>query len=303
VTFQNGIVIGYAPATVITWQFPVLARYKFSLDRLRPFLEGGPSFRTAGNVNSSNPSHFGVSAGVGVETQWRTLRIVPRVRYTRWAEDPSYALQTRADQLEFLVGFGHAAASDGFPLGRRISLGAVVGSTVSDDFAASTYTGFDGSTFRTASLRSVAIGPLVELSLSPRFSIEGNAITRSRRGVTKVVSGDCPTPSLRVCSWPFSSGGVWEFPVLGKYRLTTGSLRPFLAVGPSFRLPKESGGFWLSKYGATAGAGVEIPWKRIKIAPGVRYTYWGPDHPRVAGVQGNSGLFRNQVQFLVGASF
>jgi hypothetical protein len=174
---------------------------------------------------------------------------------------------------------------------------------LSDGFAASTYTGFDDLTYRTSSVRSVVVGPLVELNLSPRISIEGNAITRSRRGVTKVVRGDCPTSFLRVCSWPFSSGGLWEFPVLGKYRLTTGPLRPFLALGPSFRLPKESGGYWLSKYGATAGAGLQIPWNRIKIAPVVRYTYWGPDQPRVAGVQGNSGEFRNQVQFLIGVSF
>lgn len=30
-TFQNGMVVGYAPATVITWQFPVLARYRLPL--------------------------------------------------------------------------------------------------------------------------------------------------------------------------------------------------------------------------------------------------------------------------------
>ena len=77
--------IGFAPNTVVTWQFPVLVKYKFPLGRLSPFLEGGPSFRSAGNLNRSDPSHVGVSAGVGVEAQWRRLRIAPRVRYTRWA--------------------------------------------------------------------------------------------------------------------------------------------------------------------------------------------------------------------------
>ena len=81
------------------------------------------------------------------------------------------------------------------------------------------------------------------------------------------------------------------------------SWRPFLALGPSFRLPKEIAAFWLSNYGATAGAGVEIPWKRIKIAPVLRYTHWGAERPRVVGTQGKSGVFHNQVQVLVGVSF
>lgn len=88
-----------------------------------------------------------------------------------------------------------------------------------------------------------------------------------------------------------------------KARIATGSFRPFLALGPSFRLPKEIGSAWLGKYGLTAGLGVEIPLKRIKIAPPVRYTHWGPDRPRVAGAQANSGIFRNQTQFLVGVLF
>lgn len=90
------------PFTVVTWQFPVLARYKFALGRVRPLLEAGPSFRSAGNLNGTYPSHFGASVGVGFETQWQRVRIAPRVRYTRWAEDrPTQLRRTRSDQLEF----------------------------------------------------------------------------------------------------------------------------------------------------------------------------------------------------------
>jgi hypothetical protein len=284
----------YGPATVVTWQFPILARYSFrSESRVRPFIEAGPSFRTAGNLNSSNPSHFGVSAGLGAETQWRSVRIAPRVRYTRWAADPSWVLaRTRSDQLEFLVGFSHAKTSGDFPLGRRISIGAVVGSTLLDDFAASTDSRPGGVTYQTSSVRSFVAGPLVEVSLSQRFSIEGNAITRSTRGVTKVL-GACPTQEMRVCSWSFSSTGFWEFPVLAKYRLTTSSWRPFVGLGPAFRLAKEE----QSSYGVTAGVGVETQWKRIKIAPVLRYTHWGPNGLSYAN------HLRNRVQVLVGASF
>jgi hypothetical protein len=297
---QNGAVIGYAPAPVVTWQFPVLAKYRFSLGRVRPFLEAGPSFRTAGNLNSADPSHFGVTAGVGVETEWRRLRIAPRVRYTRWAEDPWYAVRTRSDQLEFLVGISYASVSDAHPLGRRISFGAVIGPDVSGGSRTATYTWIDPSTGTPTTIRTssgpgrLVVGPLVELSLSPRFSIEGNAISHSYRSATRVVGGREDSSS-----W----AAPWVFPVLVKYRLATGSWRPFLALGPSFRLPKESGGAWLSNYGATAGAGVEIRLKRLKIAPAVRYTHWGPGRPRVAGADVTSGVSRSQMHVLVGVSF
>lgn len=109
-TFYPDGRIGYAPATVVTWQFPLLAKYRFSSRRFRPFIEGGPSFRTSGNLNQTAPSHRGVSAGAGLEWRPGSIAIGPGVRYTRWAEDRasrsrfplSGDVQTRADQVEFL---------------------------------------------------------------------------------------------------------------------------------------------------------------------------------------------------------
>jgi hypothetical protein len=191
--FQDGVVPGSIP--VVTFEFPVLAKYKFTLGRVRPFLEGGPSFRTAGNLNSASPSHFGVNAGVGLETQWRRLRIAPKVRYTRWAEDgPAADVRTRSDQLEFLVGFSYAAASDAHPLGRRISLGVVIGPDVSGGSESTTFTGIYpwwSTPITTETSRGpgrFVIGPLVELSVSRRFSVEANALSRSRHN-TSVVNG------------------------------------------------------------------------------------------------------------------
>lgn len=306
VTVQNGV-IGFIRTPVVTFEFPVLAKYKFSLGRVRPFLEGGPSFRTAGNLNGANPSHFGVNAGVGLETQWRSIRIAPKVRYARWADDgPAMRVRTRSDQLEFLVGFSYAAASDAHPLGRRISLGVVIGPNLSGGSESTTFTGIypDWSTPITIETSRgpgrLVISPLVEVSVSRRFSIEANALSRSRHYNTVVTGG--PAQVARSSS---SWAEPWEFPVLAKHRLSTGSVRPFLALGPSFRLPKETGGMWLSNYGATVGAGVEIPLKRLrlKIAPTVRYTRWGPDRPRYEGGVGNSGEPRNRAYVLVGVSF
>src|SRR3990172_3149960 len=79
---QRGMESGFAPATVLTWQFPILAKYNFTNGRVAPFLEAGPSFRATGNLNVSNPSRLGVTAGVGAETPWWKFRVAPRVRYT-----------------------------------------------------------------------------------------------------------------------------------------------------------------------------------------------------------------------------
>jgi hypothetical protein len=80
------------PFSVITWQFPVLAKYSWTKNSWMPFAEAGPSFRLAGNLNGYNPSHYGVTIGGGVETRTHGMRLSPALRYTRWAED-SYRYQ------------------------------------------------------------------------------------------------------------------------------------------------------------------------------------------------------------------
>jgi hypothetical protein len=279
----------------------VLAKYKFPLGPVKTFLEGGPSFRSAGNLNSSDPTHFGVSAGLGVEAQWRPLRVAPRVRYTRWAEDsPNLDVRTRSDQVEFLVAFSYASESAFRPLGGRISIGGVVASTVSADFRpeTSTSTGPNGEQYTSqfsAGRRAVVVAPLVEFALTPNLAIEANAIPRSFRTVQTVFDAN----GAVLYSQSGSSGGTWEFPVLLKRRFQAGSLRPFVTSGPSFRLPKWS----LPIYGGTVGLGVETRWKRLKIAPSVRYTRWGPERTLVPGVRPESGVRHDQVQVMVGWSF
>jgi len=94
---------------VVTWEVPVLVKYHFplpgfSLPRLRPFIEAGPSFRTAYYLNGALPSGHGFAAGVGVELHVWKLRIAPQVRYVRWARDGSHVfLHTVPDQAQLLV--------------------------------------------------------------------------------------------------------------------------------------------------------------------------------------------------------
>jgi hypothetical protein len=102
----NGTFNSVSPAPVVTWEFPVLAKYRFSLPIAKPFLGAGPVFRTAGNLNGANPSHYGIAAGIGLEfSKWR-LRIAPELRYQRWGRDRGvtyFAPSTVQNEADFLL--------------------------------------------------------------------------------------------------------------------------------------------------------------------------------------------------------
>src|SRR5438132_10688666 len=83
----NGILNSVSPAPVVTREFPVMAKYRFSLPMVKPFVEAGPSFRSSGNLNGSLPSDHGFMVGVGVEAHAWKLRFAPQVRYLHWARD------------------------------------------------------------------------------------------------------------------------------------------------------------------------------------------------------------------------
>ena len=52
---------------VDTWEFPLLVKYRFPIFNGRPFIELGPSFRTAHNKSGTEPSNYGITGGAGVE--------------------------------------------------------------------------------------------------------------------------------------------------------------------------------------------------------------------------------------------
>jgi len=95
--------------TVLTWQFPVLAKYRLRPQtRTQPVIEAGPSFRLSGNTNGYNPSLLGATAGIGLETSYRSMKISPMLRYMHWAKDShpyyySFGPRTAPNQVEFLV--------------------------------------------------------------------------------------------------------------------------------------------------------------------------------------------------------
>ena len=102
---SDGSLNSISAATVVSWQFPALAKYRFSFHPLKPFIEAGPSFRVAGNLNDAAPSAYGGTAGLGLEAQIGKLRIGPVVRYTYWAADADFAgSRSKRNQAELLVG-------------------------------------------------------------------------------------------------------------------------------------------------------------------------------------------------------
>jgi hypothetical protein len=307
----NGTLSSVSPNTVVTWEFPVLAKYRFAFRGVTPFVEAGPSFRTTGNLNSANPSHSGVTAGVGVEMHVHRLNIAPAVRYTRWAEDPPHSVQTIPNQLEFLVGFSRATEWNERPFGQHVSLGVAVGTNLTGDFrtASSTFVanifvprpggGFtiekdNVNLISSSGPKSFIVGPTVEVDLPKNFSVEAAAVYRPSREQFQQISLSAKTSSsvTRVNT-------TWEFPVLAKYRFSVPfekPFKPFLELGPSFRLPQGLNG--TSHYGVAAGTGVEARAGHLKIAPVFRFTEWGPENQ-----QGLIQVSRRQVEFTTGFSF
>ena len=102
--------------TVLSWDFPVLAKYHLAALGRVPFVEAGPSFRAAGNLNGYAPSHFGVTVGAGAEIPKGWVILSTALRYTRWIKDgpPNSSLfaggadypRTNVNAAELIGGIG-----------------------------------------------------------------------------------------------------------------------------------------------------------------------------------------------------
>jgi hypothetical protein len=97
-----------------TWQFPVLAKYKFLKGPVRPYVEGGPSFSHITDLAEipalNHRSNYGIVLGAGIEVKLLVLRISPEVRYNGWTlqniQDPLGFFQSNRNQAMFQVGIG-----------------------------------------------------------------------------------------------------------------------------------------------------------------------------------------------------
>lgn len=295
----------------VTWEFPVLAKYRFRINRFDPFLEVGPSFRTTGNRNTE-PSHFGVSAGAGIA--WNIgggFRLEPTVRYTRWAGDHRRQLfRSEPEQVEILLGLNRAASANRNPFGHRLKLGVVGGWTaIAPERNSSDSSVFDGPppsrfSFRNESQRTWIAGARLEGVLTGPLSLAGEANYRQVR-VFNTSSFDYVDPNGNriqgTRSGEFKQAVLWQFPILLRYRPLKG-VGPVFEAGPWLRLPQELSGLRLSRRGITAGAGLRFDWHGVAFEPGLRLTHWGAGRFRSGDVGPNS-VRRNQFDAIFAVMF
>jgi len=178
----------------------------------------------------------------------------------------------------FLIVFNSLAVA------QPISAGLKVGVPLTD--------ALNAQPIATASTHRYAIGPYVELRLPFKFSVEVDALYRSYE--YRLTPGALTT-----------SVGSWEFPVLAKYKLLPGPIKPYVEGGLVFsRLTGISNPVELNhraNYGIALGAGLEIHALLVRISPEIRYdgfAFRNLDSPGNL-LQSN----RNQAILLIGIGF
>jgi hypothetical protein len=297
--------------TDVTWEFPVLARYTFPLPFGKPFVEAGPAFRIGA------PTDTGFSAGAGVEFRiLHNLSIAPTLRYTHWASSTPRNFESwNPNQVEFLTAFRSTAEENSRPLGPYVSLGIVLGTTLTDDFRVVSQTGpvvygdlpaFTATSVSIAGQSSFQIGPSLEIRLPLDLAVEIDAIRRPIPEVNywTVPNGTVLSPSESAALNALSAASqgstdlTWDFPVLAKYSFLLSRAEPVVELGPSFRLPQVVNGGQISTYGVTGGVGLEVHLFRLRIEPQLRFTHWASDSP-----VGSTRFKPNQLEFLTSFTF
>jgi hypothetical protein len=287
--FSGGSRIDFGPftRTHASWEFPLLAKYRLSNSPLHPFFEAGPSLRPAGT--GTNLSHWGPTAGAGIELHAHGFNISPAIRFTHWKAYPGSVPVAIQNQVEFLVGLDQRSESGwatGF--GKRLSVGILAGIGLGDDLkTATTPSPFFGG--QRSDSNSPIVGALLEFAIYRSLALEANGIYRALHATDlSTMEGDVRFAVL-----------TWEFPVMAKYKFRESrAWQPFVELGPSFRLDGNFNGPTPSHYGVAVGAGVQAHLGRLKISPAIRYTRWGEERSPQGG-----GTFRNEVETLIGLSF
>ena len=89
-----------------SWEIPYMAKFRFPIPLLKPFLVAGGAYRTFNDLPSGiTATHNGVVAGGGLELRLGKLRFSGEVRYLRWGEpSPNEAVRLTRSQGEVLFG-------------------------------------------------------------------------------------------------------------------------------------------------------------------------------------------------------
>jgi hypothetical protein len=203
------------------------------------------------------------------------------------------------------------ALTAGSALAQPVSIGVKAGVPITDAFE--TLRGNQAAYF--TNTHRYLIGGTVQLNLPLRFAIELDALYK-RLGYQYEQSGP-----LLVSHTVANS---WEFPLLGKFAIIGGPLRPFVDAGASLR--HISGIEQINRtinaagqivdvtvsnatefnkrndVGFVFGGGIELKLGRLRITPELRYTRWGSENFRDP-VNALLRTSRNQGDFILGLTF
>ncbi len=157
------------------------------------------------------------------------------------------------------------------------------------------------------------IGPTVQLNLPFRFSIEVDALYK-RLGYDYDQFAGPGSPTVTR-----TTANSWEFPVLGKYAIFGGPIRPFIDAGANFRhissvdqvrstLSAVNVNVSAPEFnkdtdvGFAFGGGIELKLGFVRVTPEFRYTRWGSEnfHDPVAALLRTN---KNQGDFILGLTF
>jgi hypothetical protein len=156
------------------------------------------------------------------------------------------------------------------------------------------------------------IGPAAELHLPMGISGEVGVLYRNLEYSSRTLDQSSTPPQAIEAR---TTGQVWEFPFLAKYRIPGVFVRPFISAGISYRRlarlrtrstapgstnqPPELTG--QNAVGPTLGGGLEFKVRRVRLSSEIRYTRWGTSSFREALSGFASQL--NQADFLLGIAF
>src|ERR1700684_686219 len=139
----------------------------------------------------------------------------------------------------------------------------------------------------TASSNSYTLGPFVEVRLPLHLSVEADALYSGLH--FNNLTGSAST-------------GQWDFPIVAKYKLLKGPIKPYVEGGLDFSHLSDAKNFLVanhnSNFGIVLGAGVEIHALVMRISPEIRYE--GDALKNFTGIVNTN---RNQLAFLVGIGF
>jgi hypothetical protein len=89
------------------WEIPYLAKFRFPIPLLKPFISGGGAYRTFTNLPPAiTPTHNGLVLGGGLELRISRLRLSGEIRWLHWnaPANNNNVLRLTQNQGEVLFG-------------------------------------------------------------------------------------------------------------------------------------------------------------------------------------------------------